>query len=292
MNKCICLLLFAILSSGYASAQKADTAIAVVRYSYSYVMDTTQPDNPYKIDMALLIGKKMSRYTSYSTMLLTKKLMNDAAKRASANQVVSEGGPITGGRSDRAGGSETGVSIMTKLSASGCYYKDQSTATIAYMAFAGDELFSVEEKIPVIDWKILSETKEIHGLPCQKAIADYKGRKYEAWFCSQLPYNNGPWKLGGLPGLILEAYDTKKEVVFTFESFENSSDKKIEISIPPFALKTTPRKYKQYEQAMQKNSAGLLPPGIMKTDTFQNGDGKMVKDRHRNNPVEKEQEYQ
>lgn len=288
MNKCICLLLFAILSCGSASAQETDTAIAIVRYSYSYVMDTTQPDNPYKDDMALLIGKKLSSYTSYNAMLRMKKAMDNASKGIGENW-VSEGGPAMGGRGDRVGATIAGASLTAKLFVTGSYYKDQPTSTMAYMAFAVNELFSVEEKIPAINWKIANETKEIHGLPCQKATGDFSGRNYEAWFCSQLPYNNGPWKLGGLPGLILEAYDTKKEVVFIFESFENS-DKKILISIPAFAIKTTPGKYKQYEQAVQKNGAGVLPPGIIKSDTFHNGDGKTVKDRQRNNPIEKEQE--
>ncbi|MES2372748.1 MAG: GLPGLI family protein [Bacteroidota bacterium] len=286
MNKCICLLVFAILTRGSVSAQEVDTAIAIVRYSYSYVMDTTQPDNPYKDDMALLIGKKLSNYTSYNAMLRMKKAMDNASKGI-GEKWATEGGPAMGGRGDRAG-TMAGASLTAKLFVTGSYYKYQPTSTMAYMAFAVNELFSVEEKIPAIDWKIGNETKEIHGLPCQKATGDYRGRNYEAWFCSQLAYNNGPWKLGGLPGLILEAYDTKKEVVFTFESFE-SNNEKIPIAIPTFAIKTTPGKYKQYEQALQNNSAGVLPPGIIRSDTFHNGDGKTVKNRARNNPVEKEQ---
>jgi hypothetical protein len=238
--------------------------------------------------MALLIGRRMSNYTTYSAVLQLKKVMDNAAK-VIGETGVSEGVPSTGARVDRAVGPVGGASLTAKLFAAGCYYKDQTTSILSYMAFGGTELFSVEEKIPAIDWKILNETTEIHGLSCQKATGVYRGRNYEAWFCSQLPYNNGPWKLGGLPGLILEAYDTKKEVVFTFESFENSSEKLV-IEIPAFVLKTTPGKYKQYEQAQQKNGAGILPPGIMRLDTFRNGDGTTVKDRHKNNPVEKDQE--
>lgn len=58
-----------------------------------------------------------------------------------------------------------------------------------------------------LTWKILNETKEISGYQCQKATVNFRGRNYIAWFTNKVPTPFGPWKLYGLSGLILEAYD-------------------------------------------------------------------------------------
>lgn len=56
-----------------------------------------------------------------------------------------------------------------------------------------------------IRWKLHSETDSVCGLPCQRATATYGGREWTAWFCSEIPTSAGPWRLCGLPGLILRA---------------------------------------------------------------------------------------
>lgn len=76
----------------------------------------------------------------------------------------------------------------------------------------------VKEPIPKINWKISSESKKIGDFVCTKATAHFRGRDYTAWFTTVIPLPFGPWKLQGLPGLILEAYDTNKEVYFYFKS--------------------------------------------------------------------------
>ena len=76
--------------------------------------------------------------------------------------------------------------------------------------------YLIEEPLPAINWKINSDTATFGGLHCQQATAHFKGRDYIAWFCPDLPFHTGPWKLNGLPGVIVDAHDTKNEVVFKF----------------------------------------------------------------------------
>ncbi len=71
-----------------------------------------------------------------------------------------------------------------------------------------------------INWELISEFKDISGYNCQKAITAFRGRNYEAWFTSEIPLSFGPWKFGGLPGLILEVYDQTGEIYFSAEQIE------------------------------------------------------------------------
>lgn len=64
------------------------------------------------------------------------------------------------------------------------------------------------------EWSISDETKTIAGYPCIKATTTYRGRTWTAWYAPQIPVSFGPWKLHGLPGLILEATDSKNEITY------------------------------------------------------------------------------
>tara|TARA_R110002049_G_scaffold291871_1_gene476035 strand:- start:1309 stop:1926 length:618 start_codon:yes stop_codon:yes gene_type:complete len=90
----------------------------------------------------------------------------------------------------------------------------------------------VKEEVPKIEWKISNDKKKIGNFDCIKATGNFRGRNYTAWFTKSIPLAYGPWKLQGLPGLILEAYDTNKEVYFYFKSIKYPLKEKIEITKP------------------------------------------------------------
>lgn len=277
-------------------AQVADTAFAAARYSFVHISDTTQPDNPLKENTILYLGKNMSFYTGYDRIERAAKLKAGTAPETTGSSLPATAimnGKIVDPRtvdmstvtSVTVNNGQITIEANPAMALRGSYYKNQSASVLSYIGFAG-KLFTVDENIPVIDWSIKSETKEILGMQCQKATGDFKGRTYEAWFCSQLPYSNGPWKLGGLPGLILEAYDTKKEVMFNFTSFENAEGEPIAIGIPSDAAKTTPKEFKQYQEAVTNGRAGMGGSTVV-VGSSRNG-APAPKPRKMNNPIEKE----
>ena len=76
-----------------------------------------------------------------------------------------------------------------------------------------------------IVWTTTKETKKIGIFNCFKASTTFRGRNYIAWFTLEIPISFGPWKLNGLPGLILEAYDVNKYLYWYFKNFEYPSTK-------------------------------------------------------------------
>lgn len=60
------------------------------------------------------------------------------------------------------------------------------------------------------NWKLTNEKKIISGIECFKATTTYRGMQWEAWYTTTIQYSFGPWKLHGLPGLIIQAHDVNK----------------------------------------------------------------------------------
>ena len=62
----------------------------------------------------------------------------------------------------------------------------------------------VKEDIPEQSWKLYEEGKQLGKFFCKKATVNFRGRNYIAWYALDIPVSLGPYKMYGLPGLILE----------------------------------------------------------------------------------------
>ncbi len=88
----------------------------------------------------------------------------------------------------------------------------------------GAVAYLVKEKIKTPQWKIFSEQKHIGKFMCTKAKTNFRGRDYTVWFTEDIKTHFGPWKLGGLPGLILEASDESGNYSYFLIKYNNRSN--------------------------------------------------------------------
>jgi GLPGLI family protein len=224
-----------------AMAQTPDKAIWLVHYNFTHFADTTKGTKPYTEKFTLLLGKDASVYRSLDKQLNEQVMANEIASqvKASANPHAVD---------------------LT-------FHSTPQTTTDEYYQYLTDKklytekkiinYYVTEEPIPVINWKISSDTMSFAGQRCQKATAHFKGRDYIAWFSPELPFRNGPWKLNGLPGLIVEAYDVKKQVVFSFAGFEDRSQSTDMIAIDPTDIKASVDELERLYQAQLADPKGF-----------------------------------
>ena len=103
------------------------------------------------------------------------------------------------------------------------YIKDNQLTEYAIMPMNLErECCQYTEEYPLQQWELTDELQTIQGYSCQKATCHWRGRDYEAWFTSEIPIRRGPWKFGGLPGLIVKISDAKKEYNFELVRLERT----------------------------------------------------------------------
>lgn len=137
-------------------------------------------------------------------------------------------------------------------------YIDYSNLKVECVHYIEREYFIYEDTLPNIKWVIGEEKKNIGGFVTQKATGEHRGRIYEAWFAPEIPVSYGPWKLGGLPGLVLHAESQDGELSFTVDMIQIPAQDKIEIKPPQRGIRlpdfrtfwTEANRYEQ--QAMER----------------------------------------
>lgn len=76
-----------------------------------------------------------------------------------------------------------------------------------------------KEKTELPQWTVHTDSlTSIMGYGCVYATCEFRGRNWEAWFTPEIPIGEGPWKLAGLPGLVLKAQDSGRQYVYEAES--------------------------------------------------------------------------
>ena len=139
--------------------------------------------------------------------------------------------------------------------------KDFSTGSMrTYDSVFIDE-YVYEEPISLMKWTIAAGTENICGYTCRKATTSFRGRKWIVWYTPEIPIENGPWKFGGLPGLILKAESDDNEQKFEAVSIRENNR---HIQLIKFNYqKTTREKYNQERKEYCNNPRQFLSGNIL-----------------------------
>lgn len=114
---------------------------------------------------------------------------------------------------EKATESENNFSI--KATENTIFYKNFATKTIVYKDQIRMKFFNIKDTISGFDWKITTDRKTVLGYECQKATLFFRGRNYVAYFTNKIPFQDGPWKFSGLPGMILDIMSDEEDIYFS-----------------------------------------------------------------------------
>lgn len=158
-------------------------------YDYKFIPDSTDKANVLKEIMLLDIDKSGSKYYGQEKFIADSTSQADVERQLKLNP-----NNINISRRDKPG------MVSYKVTKQ---YPDFKTHL--FTKISSDSYKIEEDKKP--EWKILPDKQKIGEYNAQKATTKYGGREWTAWFSTDLPFQDGPYKFYGLPGLIVKIED-------------------------------------------------------------------------------------
>ncbi|WP_271782462.1 GLPGLI family protein [Aquimarina algiphila] len=154
------------------------------------------------------------------------------------------------------------------------YYSNTRNKELIFRENVISKMYFVKDALEPIPWKLQQEHKKIANYNCQKATAKYRGREYTVWFTTEIPVSHGPWKLRGLPGLILEVTEETGKYGFVANAVNLNPDKELlqkKLKKPDIEGITTMENYieaikNKYENTMAMARASLPRGARLATD--------------------------
>ena len=219
MKVILYLLLTSLAVQATAREPMIDRAHMKCLYRYVYTFDTLK--NELRDDLLILqIGKEVSKCYSYYTFQC------DSLRR------TPDGAKVWSELFRRAIEKDGIYGDFPHVRMSTYVYKNYPTGQMTITDRISSQDYRYVDSLHTQTWTMGDSTREVLGYMCQQATADFRGRRWTAWFATDIPVSDGPWKLGGLPGLILEAYDEGQQHVFTAVGLERVKDELIIFNRP------------------------------------------------------------
>lgn len=195
MNRILTILSVCFVTTAAVAQQKADI---IVSYDVTY---PTLTGNTRTDKMLLLANNDESKYFN-ELSLWTDSLSSTPDGKAQLLEIIKKAcmtiepdGSIM--FDHRKGPVKTVWTYVFNIPANG---------ELTFYGKWGDDKGYYTEPLNEINWNIVGDsTATILDYECVMAETDYHGRHWKAWFAPEIPVPFGPWKLQGLPGLIMKA---------------------------------------------------------------------------------------
>lgn len=228
------------------SSEVLDTTRFVVSYRMLYHQ---RPENEQPMEDLLLlqVGRNVTKFYSYKTW------QTDSLVRVTPpEQIMANLGSFHSGVRDE-------------------LFRDQAAGRLTHTDQIGMDHLLYTEPLPDCGWKLADGERSILGYACRRATCTFRGRNYEAWYAPEIAVSAGPWKFGGLPGLILAIRDDAG--VLDLEATG------VEERVEPICMtkrnymKTSRKKYRELKQKIMTDPIGYLTNNSNVRMTVKNEDG-------------------
>jgi len=187
----------------------AQTKNYKIIYRHCIQIDTNQVLRDTIGVAAILIGDKNSSH--YSFYKKTPKTINTSdEKQVKIEDLIA----------NKVAGSYLVKIGTTSDSAGSMVFHNKANDSIFVRQKMTNEYVITAEKKTEINWTITEDIRMIKTYKCIKATTHFRGRDYTAWFTTDIAIIDAPWKFYGLPGLVMDIYDTKNQVKIYIESIE------------------------------------------------------------------------
>ena len=199
-------------------------------YEYKFIPDSTNVEDMKTEMMFLDTSKDGSKYYSYTVFDSDSLMKVDLEKQLAATGSINV-------RSDMQKGS-------VRYSVTKTYpdYKTNLHRRLSMDAYS----ISDDRKI---NWKISSDKEKIGEWNAQKAEADFAGRHWIAWFSTEIPIQDGPYKFHGLPGLIIKIEDKTGSHKLELRGIKNIQG---DLNINVFEAKEIAVNSKQFQKVIKE----------------------------------------
>lgn len=184
-------------------------------YDYTYCVDTTGSlkENTVTDNMLLQIGPGgLSKFSSLKNITIDSIVMQSTSEQIFK---AASDGKLDNGE------------FMT-------IFKNYPSGSLRHDEKICMDWFRYDEPMPALDWELTDSTTTILGYECQRATCEFRGRRWHAFYSEDIPLADGPWKLHGLPGLIMKAVDDTGGYSFECIGIKSKADRPITIYKVPY----------------------------------------------------------